>query len=122
MKKIKIIIVFILLIITYYSLKLPDPKSLTVHINDKLGHFLAYASLATHVLFLCNLRKEKLIGMILMISYGFLMELLQGFVPGRDPSFLDMIANSSGILVGLVIFLLFKKQIIALYTKIHVLN
>jgi VanZ family protein len=56
-----------------------------------------------------------------MISYGFLMELLQGFVPGRDPSGLDMIANSSGILVGLVIFLLFKKQIIALYTKIHVL-
>ena len=122
MKKIKIIIVFILLIITYHSLKLPDSKSLTVHITDKLGHFLAYASLATHVLFLCNLRKEKLIGIILMITYGFLMELLQGFVPGRDPSGLDMIANSSGILVGLVIFLLFKKQIIALYKKIHVLN
>lgn len=122
MKKIKIIIIFILLIITYYSLRLPDPKSLTVHINDKLGHFLAYASLAMNVLLVCNLVKEKLIGIILMISYGFLMEFFQGFVPGRDPSGLDMIANSSGILVGLVIFLLFKKQIIAIYTKIHVLN
>ncbi len=121
MKKIKIIIIFIFLIITYYSLRLPDPKSLTVHINDKLGHFLAYASLAINVLLVCNLVKEKLIGIILMISYGFLMEFFQGFVPGRDPSFLDMIANSSGILVGLVIFLLFKKQIIAIYTKIHVL-
>lgn len=101
MKLIKTAIFIVLLIITYFSLRVSSDVSLPT--NDKVGHFLAYTVLSYTILLICDTNNRKWIGIIFSICYGFLMEFLQGFVPGRDPSILDMIANSFGALIGLII-------------------
>ena len=118
MKLIKITIIITLLIITYYSLQIPS--KLTVPTNDKVGHFLAYSTLSFQVFLLCNTLKQRIIGILLIISYGILMEFIQGFVPGREPSFYDMIANSSGTFFSLGVVYLFQKQILFVLRKINI--
>lgn len=98
MKLIKLFVVIILVIITYYSLRLPDDESLPT--NDKVGHFMAYAALSFNLLLLCKTKKKIVLGILFSIGYGLLMEFCQGFVPSRDPSVYDMIANSTGVLIG----------------------
>jgi VanZ family protein len=43
------------------------------------------------------------------ILYGGLMEFLQGFVPGREVSAWDLVANTSGVLIGFALIQLFEK-------------
>lgn len=118
MKLIKTAIFIVLLIITYFSLRVSS--DVTLPTNDKVGHFLAYTVLSYTILLICDTNKRKWIGIIFSICYGFLMEFLQGFVPGRDPSILDMIANSFGALIGLVIpfKLIIKEKIKLIESKI----
>ncbi len=115
MKLIKIFVGIILVIITYYSLRLPSDGSLPT--NDKVGHFLAYSALSFNLLLLCNSTKQKVLGISFAIAYGLLMEFCQGLVPGRDPSVYDMIANSTGVLIGFVLVFLFGKSFKRLLIK-----
>ncbi|MFM8244052.1 MAG: VanZ family protein [Crocinitomicaceae bacterium] len=39
-----------------------------------------------------------------MIAYGILLEFLQGLMPGRVPSILDAIANTTGVVLGACLF------------------
>jgi VanZ family protein len=41
--------------------------------------------------------------LILTLGYGILMELIQFVVPGREPSALDVAANTAGVLFGITI-------------------
>ncbi len=120
MKFIKITILFTLTIITYYSLQIPD--KLSIPTNDKVGHFIAYTTLSLQVFLLCKIAKERILGVILIISYGVLMEFIQGFVPGREPSFYDMIANSSGTFFSLVIIYFFQNNIRSILRKIKIID
>jgi len=47
----------------------------------------------------------------MIIAYGFTIELLQGFVPGRDTSFIDGIFNSTGVILGLFFAILVSRYI-----------
>jgi len=83
-----------------------------------LLHVPAYATLT----FFCfcflgrgkNKVKESFGVFTFSFLYGAFMEILQGFVPGRNPSLYDLALNAAGIL--LVIFLL-KKRIITIHEK-----
>jgi VanZ family protein len=44
------------------------------------------------------------------IGFGITIEFLQLFVPGRSFSVLDMLANSIGVGLGYLIFMLLKKR------------
>ncbi len=118
MKFIKISIVFTLFIITYYSLQIPD--KLSIPTNDKVGHFLAYSILSIQCFLLCNTMNKKIKTTIMIASYGILMEFIQSFVPEREPSFFDIIANTSGILFSLITVFLFQQQIHSILKKINI--
>ena len=70
--------------------------------SDKLGHFLAYAVLS--IAFSLIIRQRKSLGWILfgLIAFGILMEYLQGLTGYRyaDPE--DAVANSIGVVFGVL--------------------
>lgn len=47
---------------------------------------------------------------VFSFSYGFLIEILQNFVPGRTFSAYDVLANSIGVALGSAAILLAKNQ------------
>ncbi len=97
-------LVLVIIGITVLSL-LPPKSAPDMRTNDKVGHFIAYAVLSLNTgLWLFNIKKHAY-SLVILISYGALMEFFQGFVPGRDPSFLDMVANGTGVLIGFVLHL-----------------
>jgi len=76
---------------------------------DKLAHLLAYGVLAAATLFAFGerWRSEKagltvLITIFFCLVYGISDEFHQSFIPGRAPSFLDIVADCGG--AGLVGF------------------
>lgn len=97
-------LICLLLAITYLSL---TPKYTVSVGNDKLGHLIAYTVLMTNAGLLSILLKHRFIfPIVLTLLYGALMEVGQHFVPGRDFSGLDLVANTSGIAIGSVLSIL----------------
>ncbi len=104
------LVLFIILIIAITVLSLLPPKSGLEHgKSDKINHFLAYAILSLNFGFISTKIRSYFIGIPILIAYGLLMEFFQGFVPGRDPSFYDALANSVGVFSGFFIFCLFSR-------------
>ncbi|HSB71799.1 MAG TPA: VanZ family protein [Candidatus Methylomirabilis sp.] len=94
------------LVIALLSL-IPQPEEiLPVSLWDKLGHFLAYGSLALslgHALALSGWTRGRLTvaGIVLSTAYGGLMESLQFLAPPRSPEFLDVVGNFLGSCAGM---------------------
>ena len=109
------LVLFIILIIAITILSLLPPKSgIELGKSDKLNHFLAYAILSLNFGFLSTKIRSYFIGIPFLIAYGLLIEFFQGFVPGRDPSFYDTLANSVGVFLG---FFIFRFNMIFSYIK-----
>ena len=109
------LVLFIILIIAITLLSLLTPKSdFELGKSDKLNHFLAYAILSLNFGFISSKIRSYFIGIPFLIAYGLLIEFFQGFVPGRDPSFYDTLANSVGVFLG---FFIFRFNMIFSYIK-----
>lgn len=95
--------------ITYLSLS-PAPKLAAS--NDKVGHFVAYGTLMLHLgLLTVNVRKRFVWSAVFALVYGGLMEFGQWFVPGRSVSGLDLVANTGGVVIGIVLTLALGKSV-----------
>ena len=95
-------------------LSLLPPKSIEKIVeHDKINHFIAYAVLSLNVGLVVKKLKTYLLCLPLLIGYGILLEYCQGFVPGRQPSLLDALANSIGVSIGFILYLLLslKKKV-----------
>lgn len=66
---------------------------------DKIVHLAAFAVFMT---WFCGIYESRLAPRIafMLISYGVLMELLQGLTPTRQPDVADLVADGIGILLG----------------------
>lgn len=106
--------------ITVLSL-MPPRTNLTIPTNDKVGHFIAYAVFSLNVLLLGKNIKQYALSMLLIVAYGILIEFLQSFV-GRETSFYDFLANSAGVSIGILLFLLFRKAINQILLKFNVIS
>ena len=74
-----------------------------MHISDKVQHFCAYLALSfLPVLTVQDLRRGTAIGLS-MIVLGGLLELGQTFSPGRSPDIRDQIANTLGVVCGVLL-------------------
>jgi VanZ family protein len=106
--------------ITVLSL-MPPRTNLSIHANDKVGHFIAYAVFSLNVLLLGKNIKQYTLSTLLIVAYGILIEFLQSFV-GRETSFYDFLANSAGVSIGIILFLLFRKAINEILLKFNVIS
>ena len=68
--------------------------------GDKLGHLLAYGGLMLwwSQLYLSRIARLKLA--LVFFALGGAMELAQGLTPNRYHEWLDLAANSAGVLLG----------------------
>ena len=88
----------------------------SISVSDKTYHLIAYFLLMLSWLYAFSNRekfnenvKYVIIG---CIFFGIIIELLQGTITSyRTASFLDIIANTSGVLLAAVIFHVFEKKI-----------
>ncbi len=71
---------------------------------DKLLHVVGYAVLAgTSLWALCDRRLGATLAVVVLVTgYGGVVELLQGPVPGRAVSLLDLVADGVGAVLGVV--------------------
>jgi VanZ family protein len=95
----------------------PNPlPQLTLDLSDKLLHAVEYAGLAgllvlglTHV-GTFGLRRAALLAVLLAATYGATDELHQAFVPHRDASALDWLADAVGAFVGGMVAVPFLRR------------
>lgn len=106
--------------ITVLSL-MPPRSNLSMHTNDKVGHFIAYAVFSLNVLLLGKNLLQYALSILLIVMYGILIEFLQSFV-GRETSFYDFLANSAGVTIGIVLFYFFRKPINHILSKFNVIS
>lgn len=102
---------FWLVVITFATLSphIQTPSIITY--QDKIEHIGAFAVLA---LFICrsfnpdtsySSMDRVLIAMLIVTIYGAIDETIQGIVPARDPSILDLMADIGGAFLGGISFL-----------------
>lgn len=89
-------------VLAYLSL-MPNPPEPVRFLNaDKLEHALAYCLL---MLWFCQVyvrRTQRLFAAALLMAMGVAMEFLQGMTGYRSFEYADMVANSTGVLLGWV--------------------
>lgn len=92
----QLLLLLLLIFVAWFSLTpVHEPKEL--FINDKLAHGLTYLTLsivADHAFATSLFGGKK---MLWLFAFGFILEVLQSYVPGRDYSYFDMLANAGGI-------------------------
>ena len=87
----------------------------TIHIEvvesnwDKANHFVAFFTLYV-LLTLAYKNFSILLKTALLVAFGLQIEIVQSFIDGRYFSLLDVVADSVGILLG-VLFLKFLKKV-----------
>ena len=72
--------------------------------SDKIAHFVGYAALAAWFSLIIEQRKSLWYILIGLISYGLLLELLQSLTSYRFGDLADVVANSLGVITGLVFY------------------
>lgn len=92
-------------------LKIPKTK-ITITNIDKFYHSIAYFTLTISWLFVYYKKSQKkYIIVICCIIFGIIIELLQSTLTNyRTGEYLDVIANSSGVILALLIFNLISKK------------
>lgn len=79
------------------------------NIWDKLKHSFAFFTL--YVLFSLSYEKQTITyKSLLLLFYGILIEFIQYFIPNRFFSFLDLLADAIGILIGIASYLILRKN------------
>ena len=100
--KIRFVLLAYVLCVVLVSL-VPSSGSSFGH-TDKIGHFFAYGGMAVLALLSFDARSTRLVALVGAVGLGALLEWGQSFVPGRDMSLVDGVANALGVLVGVVFF------------------
>ena len=91
--------------ITVLSL-VPIEGGLAINIWDKAQHSGAYIYLTLLLCAAANPHRITPRHMGMLMAYGIAIEVAQATLPWRSFSFLDMLANASGIALGTLIVLL----------------
>tara|TARA_B100000780_G_scaffold52841_1_gene32779 strand:+ start:7605 stop:7994 length:390 start_codon:yes stop_codon:yes gene_type:complete len=111
------IAIFITVSIAIGSLVKPDLITLkSISVSDKMYHFIAYFFLMFSWLyaFLKNEKFQKNIKYLILgcLIFGIVIEILQETITSyRTTSYLDILANSVGIGLAVLIFHFFEKKI-----------
>lgn len=91
---------------------IPIPESVQkAGVSDKSLHFMAYLMLVFLLWFTVSgvqridwRRLRPWLVLVALVAYGIIDELLQGFVPGRSPDVMDLVADVAGVLLGMILF------------------
>ena len=77
--------------------------------SDKVWHTFAYLWLSFLPYGGFKTRTIALAGSLLMIPLGIGLEIGQSYIPGREAAFSDAMANSIGVIAGIVLGIFFRR-------------
>jgi len=77
---------------------------------DKSNHFIAFFVLYV-LLSLAYKNLSIKTKILLLLAYGFFIEIVQAFIPMRYFSLMDVVADSVGIALGVMAYGLYKKRV-----------
>lgn len=96
--------------IIFVASSIPDLGPLPGGVSDKFGHSIGYAILGALLLrALARARwagvtwKTALLAIVMATVYGISDEFHQGFVPGRSPDVLDVVADMTGAAIAVAL-------------------
>ncbi len=98
---------FLLIIYTYLGLT-PHPENSIPVFNDLLMHFAGYAAAAVSINFARPYWPAWQQALILVL-YSIAIEIAQHFNPPRTFSIADIVANATGVALGLAIIFMGKR-------------
>ncbi len=96
--------------ISYLAVATPDEILSLASSWDKANHFMAFSVLY----FLLSLSFKNLTlksKLFLLLLYGFHIEIVQYFIPNREFSLFDVVADFMGIAFGHTLFLMYNKSV-----------
>ena len=101
----------IMLIMTIFTFSLFENLGSSLDIlNDKVIHFTAYLVLS-FLVFTASLTFNRVLLLTGLVSLGVLIEFLQYISGLRNFEYMDIIANTLGVLVGFLIFKIREKSL-----------
>jgi VanZ family protein len=119
MKKYKITSLFCLIVLILSVLPAGGAMNIKISNIDKIVHFLLYFLIVAAMFFdnflnrKKNISKKKLICFfIFAIIFGTVIEIIQYFLPFRSAEWLDLLSNSLGAILGIILISIFYKKII----------
>lgn len=88
----------------------------SISVSDKIYHLIAYFLLMLSWLYVFCKKEtfQKNVKYVILgcIIFGIIIEILQGIITSyRTASYLDIVANTIGVLLAVVIFHVFEKKI-----------
>lgn len=102
----------------YYFSSLSQPKLGLLSADFPL-HMTEYCILSILIFRALNFGfKEKasvnviLLSLILSIAYAILDEIHQSYVPNRTPSYMDLMADSLGALLGMTVIIIYQRRVL----------
>ena len=99
----RVLLAVLLVVITTLALVPAPPKVITTG-WDKSNHALAFASLAFSSVWALWQRPRQWVWLVLaLVAYGIGIEIAQSFLPPREADAKDVLADSVGILIGLLL-------------------
>ena len=113
-RSVLLIAIIITLSIAILSLIKVGEQPIKIQHLDKIEHVIAYFTLT--FIWLLALAKKKIKYLIIFscFFYGIIIELLQATTTYRTGDYLDIIANSTGVLIALLIFNCFFEKKLAI--------
>lgn len=103
-------ILFPLLAFVLFLATTSQPYPVPASANDKLNHIAAFIGLGV-LLHWSYPRLAWIRCLSLLIGYGLFIEVIQAFLPTREFSLLDLLADASGAAVGLVLGQLLRREV-----------
>ncbi len=96
------------LTVSYIAAILPQEMAPTIgNLSDKTLHFLAFSVLVLLLNFSYRIAWWK--SVLYLLFYGCFIEFSQYFTPNRCAEWLDIVADSIGIAIGLLLYAGYKK-------------
>ena len=93
----------VILVIYLSATSTPPLPDVEIPYFDKVGHLLAYFAMMAWFAQLYHTKKQRIIYAFLFIALGIAMEFVQSFDPARMAEFADMVANTLGVLMAVLI-------------------
>lgn len=110
-RSISMLVFFATLAVILYTGLRNEPVPQTFEYQDLLHHLAAFAVLVCSAR-LAFAETHAFWTVLYCLLFALMIELTQGLLPLRTPSFADMAANVVGVLIGLALALQFKRQML----------
>ena len=96
--KVLFLVAFLLSMLVSLQLSLsPVHTSGGMLVNDKLAHYLGYFVMVMMLDFAYSAGRYLIFKIGLIVGYSIVIEVAQNYIPGRDMSIHDLLANGLGV-------------------------